>query len=146
CKNVFGAHPGINILSDDQNGQSSRDGGMEVMQSQLTRFPAIDAVFAVADPQAIGSNLAMNQLGRTGIILASVDGSADLEAEMKNPASPAIQASAAEDPYLVAGTGVELGFKALNGAELPEPVVLLDATLVTRDNVEGFLGWEAERD
>jgi ABC-type sugar transport system, periplasmic component len=146
CKNVFGAHPGITVLSDDQNGQSSRDGGMEVMQSQLTRFPKIDAVFAVADPQAIGSNLAMNQLGRTGIILTSVDGAPDLEAELKNPASPSIQATAAQDPYLMAATAVELGFKALNGEELPEPVVLLDAQLVTRDNVADFQGWEAERD
>ncbi|WP_414523464.1 hypothetical protein [Pseudochelatococcus sp. G4_1912] len=35
-----------------------------MMQNQLTRFPKIDAVFAVADPQPIGGILAMKQLGR----------------------------------------------------------------------------------
>ncbi|WP_354066482.1 ABC transporter substrate-binding protein [Devosia sp. 2618] len=145
CEAVFAANPGINVLSNDQNGKSSRDGGMEVMQTQLTRFQEIDAVFAVADPQAIGSNLAMNQLGRTGIILTSVDGAPDLEAELANPASPAIQATAAQDPYLMAATAVELGYKVLSGEQLPESVVLLDATLVTRDNVADFKGWEAAR-
>ncbi len=146
CKSVLAANPGIKVLSDDQNGKSSRDGGMEVMQAQLTRFPQIDAVFAVADPQSIGSNLAMKQLGREGIILTSVDGAPDLEAELKNPESLSIKATAAQDPYLMAATAVQLGNKALNGETLPEPVVLLDATLVTRDNVADFKGWEAKRD
>lgn len=112
----------------------------------MTRFTDIDAVFAVADPHAIGSKLAMNQLGRTGIILTSVDGAPDLEAELKNPNSPAIQATAAQDLYLMAATAVNLGFKVLSGEQLPEPVVLLDASLVTRDNVVEFQGWEAKRD
>lgn len=146
CKSVFEANPGINVLSDDQNGKSSRDGGLEVMQSQLTRFPKIDAVFAVADPQAIGSNLAMKQLNREGIIITSVDGAPDIEAELKNPGSTAIQASASQDPYMMARTAVELGYKALNGEKPENSVVLLDSKLITRDNVEEYQGWEAQRD
>lgn len=119
CKQVFSANPDIKILSHDQDGKSSRDGGLQVMQAQLTRFPKIDAVFAVADPQSIGSSLAMKQLGREGIIIASVDGAPDLEVELKNPASISIQATASQDPYMMARTAVELGFKALNG-EKPE--------------------------
>ncbi|MBV2144897.1 ABC transporter substrate-binding protein [Falsochrobactrum sp. TDYN1] len=146
CKSVFEANPGIKILSDDQNGKSSRDGGLEIMQSQLTRFPKIDAVFAVADPQAIGSSLAMKQLNREGIVIASVDGAPDIESELKNPKSPSIQATASQDPYMMARTAVELGYKALNGEKPENPVVLLDSKLVTRDNVEEYQGWEAQRD
>lgn len=146
CKKVFEANPDIKILSDDQNGKSSRDGGLEVMQSQLTRFPKIDAVFAVADPQAIGSNLAMKQLKRSDIIITSVDGAPDLEAELKNEASLAIQATSAQDPYKMAATAVELGNKVLNGETPENPVVLLDAALVTRDNVTEHKGWEAARE
>ncbi len=146
CKKVFAANPDIKILSDDQNGKSSRDGGLEVMQSQLTRFPKIDAVFAVADPQAIGSNLAMKQLNRSGIIITSVDGAPDLEAELKNDASQGIQATSAQDPYKMAATAVELGNKVLNGETPENAVALLNAELVTRDNVAEHKGWEAVRD
>jgi ribose transport system substrate-binding protein len=146
CKTVFGANPGIKVLSDDQDGKSSRDGGLQVMQSQLTRFPKIDAVFAVADPQSIGSSLAMKQLNREGIIITSVDGAPDLEAELKNPNSKSIQATASQDPYMMARTAVELGYKVLNGEKPEKPVILLDSKLVTRDTVGEYKGWEAKRD
>lgn len=146
CKSVFEANPGIKVLSDDQNGKSSRDGGLEIMQAQLTRFPKIDAVFAVADPQAIGSSLAMKQLNREGIVVTSVDGAPDLESELKNPNNPSIQATGSQDPYMMARTAVELGFKALNGEKPEAPIILLDSHLVTRDNVGEYKGWEAQRD
>ncbi|MCK4207252.1 ABC transporter substrate-binding protein [Brucella pituitosa] len=146
CKQIFSANPGIKVLSDDQDGKSSRDGGLQVMQAQLTRFPKIDAVFAVADPQSIGSSLAMKQLGREGIIITSVDGAPDLEVELKNPSSPSIQATASQDPYMMARTAVELGFKALNGEKPEQPIILLDSKLVTRDNIGEYQGWEAKRD
>ena len=38
CKAVFANYPGIEILSDDQDGKGSREGGMNVMQGHLTRF------------------------------------------------------------------------------------------------------------
>ncbi|MEP7457497.1 ABC transporter substrate-binding protein [Phyllobacterium sp. SB3] len=146
CKTVFGAAPGIKVLSDDQDGKSSRDGGMAVMQSHLTRFPKIDAVFAVADPQAIGSNLAMKQLGRKDIIITSVDGAPDLEAELKDAKSPSIAATASQDPYMMAREAVRLGVEVLNGKNPEKSVVLLDSRLVTRDNVGDYKGWEAARD
>jgi len=146
CKSVFAANPGIKVLSDDQDGKSAREAGMAVMQTHLTRFPKIDAVFAVADPQSIGSNLAIKQLGRTGIILASVDGAPDLEAELKNPDSPSVQATAAQDPYLMAHDAVMLGNEVLQGKKPEKSVILLDPKLVTRDNVADYKGWEANRD
>src|SRR5690606_30674279 len=69
CKAVFEKAPGINILSSDQDGKGSREGGLNVMQGHLTRFPKIDAVFAINDPQAIGTDLAAKQLNRKGIII-----------------------------------------------------------------------------
>ncbi|TJW41195.1 MAG: ABC transporter, partial [Mesorhizobium sp.] len=38
CKNVLAQHPDIKILSDDQNAEGSRDGGLKIFQSLLTRF------------------------------------------------------------------------------------------------------------
>ena len=65
CKEVLAKNPKIEILSDDQDGKGSREGGLNVMQGHLTRFAEIDAVFTINDPQAIGSDLAAKQLGRS---------------------------------------------------------------------------------
>ena len=74
CKAVFAKYPGIKILSDNQNGKGSREGGLEVMMGLLTAYDQIDAVFTINDPQAIGANLAAKQLNRTDLFITSVDG------------------------------------------------------------------------
>ena len=87
CKNVFGKNPGIKVLSSDQDAKGSRKGGLTVAQGNLTRFPKIDAIFAINGPQAIGTDLAACQQSRTGIVITAVDGAPDIEAALKDPAS-----------------------------------------------------------
>ncbi|MHB2170196.1 ABC transporter substrate-binding protein [Alsobacter sp. R-9] len=145
CKSVFAKAPGIKVLSSDQDGKGSRDGGLAVMQGHLTRFPKIDAVFAINDPQAIGTDLAAKQLNRSGIIITAVDGAPDIEASLKDPNSPQIQASASQDPYAMAQLAVRLGVEALNGKKPAQTVTLMESKLVTRDNVKDYKGWSAPR-
>jgi ribose transport system substrate-binding protein len=140
CKEVFAKNPDIKLLSDDQNGQGSRDGGMNVMQGYLTRFEKIDAVFAINDPQAIGSDLAARQQGRE-ILITSVDGAPDIEVALKDANSPMIQASASQNPYLMARRAVELGVQILKGEKPANPVELMDSKLITRENVGEYVGW-----
>ena len=83
CKAALAAAPQIKVLSDDQDGKGSREGGLNVMQGYLTRFAKIDGLFAINDPQAIGSDLAAKQLKRGGIIITSVDGAPDIEHALK---------------------------------------------------------------
>ncbi|WEX11980.1 ABC transporter substrate-binding protein [Chelativorans sp. AA-79] len=144
CKSVFEQNPGINILSDDQNGQGSREGGLDVMQGLLTRFDDIDAVFAINDPTGIGAELAARQLNRTDFIITAVDGAPDIEQALKTGNSM-IKASASQDPYVMAGQALEMGYKALQG-ETPDPdTVLLDPKLITAENVDEYQGWTAVR-
>ncbi|MDJ1159161.1 ABC transporter substrate-binding protein [Chelatococcus sp. SYSU_G07232] len=145
CKSVFAKNPGIKVLSSDQDGKGSRDGGLNVMQGHLTRYPKIDAVFAINDPQAIGTDLAAKQLNRNGIVITAVDGAPDIEAALKDPASPAIQASASQDPYAMAQLAVKLGVEAMNGKKPAETVTLMPSKLVTRDNVNEYKGWSSPR-
>ncbi len=145
CKSVFAKAPGIKVLSADQDGKGSRDGGLNVMQGHLIRFPKIDAVFTINDPQAIGTDLAAKQLNRTGIVISSVDGAPDIEAALADPKSPAIQASASQDPYAMAQLAVKLGADVMNGTKLEQNVVLLPSTLITRDNVASHKGWTSPR-
>ncbi len=144
CQQVFAEHEGINVLSDDQNGQASRDGGLDVMQSLLTRFDDIDAVFAINDPTGIGASLAAKQLGRTDFIITAVDGAPDIEQALKSGNSM-IKASASQDPYVMAGKALQMGYDVLQGNKPAEDTVLLEPELITADNVADYKGWTAAR-
>ncbi|MDP9901397.1 ABC transporter substrate-binding protein [Variovorax ginsengisoli] len=143
CKSVFKKNPDIKVLSDDQDAKGSREGGLNVMQNHLTRFPKIDAVFTINDPQAIGTDLAARQLNRKNIVIASVDGAPDIEGALK--ADTQVQASASQDPFMIAQKAVEIGQGLLNGQKPAQPMVLLPSTLVTRANVKDYKGWSAPR-
>ena len=145
CKNVFGKYPGIKVLSSDQDGKGSREGGLTVAQGYLTRFPKIDAIFAINDPQAIGTDLAARQQQRSGIIITAVDGAPDIEVALKDPATPQIQASSSQDPFFMARHAVQVGVGILNGQNPASTVELLPSKLVTRDNIAEYKGWTSDR-
>ena len=144
CKNVLSQHPDIKILSDDQNAEGSRDGGLKVFQSLLTRFDKIDAVFAINDPTAIGAQLAAKQLNRSEFIFTAVDGAPDIEKELSSGTSM-IKASASQDPYVMAGQSLTMAAELLAGKKLAEATVLLDPKLITAENLKDYKGWTAAR-
>ena len=141
CKAVLAKNPGIKLLSSDQDGKGSREGGMSAMQGYLTRFPKLDGVFTINDPQAIGSDLAAKQLNRGNIVITSVDGAPDIETALQS--NTLVQASASQDPWAMAQKAVDIGYGAMNGKKPADPMVLLDPQLVTRDNVKSYKGWSA---
>ena len=143
CKSVLKKSPDIKILSDDQDAKGSREGGLNVMQNHLTRFPKVDAVFAINDPQAIGTDLAARQLNRKNIVITSVDGAPDIETALKGDTQ--VQASASQDPYMIAQKAVEIGQDIMNGKKPAETMTLLPSTLITRANVKDYKGWQAPR-
>ncbi|NWA67893.1 ABC transporter substrate-binding protein [Pseudomonas reactans] len=142
CKAALAAAPDIKVLSDDQDGKGSREGGLNVMQGYLTRFPKIDGLFAINDPQAIGSDLAAKQLKRSGIIITSVDGAPDIENALKTDSQ--IQASSSQAPWAMAQTAVNVGNDILNDKAPAEAVTLLTPKLITRDNVATYSGWSSK--
>jgi ribose transport system substrate-binding protein len=143
CKTVLKKSPDIKVLSDDQDAKGSREGGLNVMQNHLTRFPKVDAVFAINDPQAIGTDLAARQLNRKNIVITSVDGAPDIETALKSDTQ--VQASASQDPYMIAQKAVEIGYDIMNGKKPAEPMTLLPSTLITRANVKDYKGWQSPR-
>ncbi len=144
CKEAIGKSE-MKILSSDQDGKGQRDAGLTVMKSLLTRFPDVQAVFTINDPQALGSDLAAKQLNRTNLIITSVDGAPDIEAALKDAKDPMIQASASQDPYGLAKKGVDIGVDLLNGKEPSQKITLVPSALVTRENVKDYKGWQADR-
>ncbi|WP_321795516.1 ABC transporter substrate-binding protein [Caballeronia sp. J97] len=143
CKSVLAKNPGIKILSDDQDAKGSREGGMNAMQGYLTRFPKLDGVFAINDPQAIGTDLAAKQLHRNNIVITSVDGAPDIETALKSDTM--VQASASQDPWAMAQQAVSVGYDLMNGKKPSSSTILLPSTLVTRENVGSYKGWSSPR-
>jgi ribose transport system substrate-binding protein len=143
-KQVLAKYPGIKILSDDQDGKGSREGGLAVAQGYLTRFPHIDAVFTINDPQAIGTSLAAQQAGRTEFFVSSVDGSPDIEVALKDPKFKQIETSSSQDFHLLPKLAVKLGVDLVNGKKPDKVLTLVPSSLVTRDNVAQYKGWNAQ--
>jgi ribose transport system substrate-binding protein len=141
CKQVLGGFPDIKLLSSDQDAKGSRDGALNVMQGYLTRFPSIQGVFTINDPQAIGSDLAARQLNRTGIVITSVDGAPDIVSALKGQTQ--VQASASQDPYTMGKLAVQTGVDIMNGKKPENPMILMPSQLVTRENVGSYKGWTA---
>ncbi len=139
CKSVLAKYPDIKILSSDQDGKGSRDGGMNVMQGYLTRYPDIAGVFTINDPQAMGSNLAAKQLNRTSIVITSVDGAPDVASAMKGQTQ--IKATASQDPYTMGEDAVQTGYHIMNGKKPANPMILMPSKLVTPANVDKYPGW-----
>ncbi|HRE81455.1 MAG TPA: ABC transporter substrate-binding protein [Opitutaceae bacterium] len=140
---VFARHPGIKVLSKDQNAGGSRMGGMNVTSDLLTAHPKVDAIFAINDPSALGAALAVQQARRSGIIIASVDGAPDAGKALKDPKSP-FAATAAQDPFTMATKAVEIGYGLLQGKKPEQDLTLIPVTLVTRDNLATYQGWTTQ--
>ena len=144
CRKSLASNPKIKVLSDNQDGKCRRDDGMNIMQGQLIRFPKIDAVFTICDPEASGSDLAAKQSGRNEFFIASVDASPEVERALKS-GNTLIQASATQDPYGMGYQAVQIGYDIMNGKKPDDPKILMPSTLVTKDNVENYKGWSAPR-
>ena len=137
---VFKANPGIRVLSRDQNAGGNRQGGMNVMTDLLTAHPKVGAVFAINDPSGLGAALALGQARRDDVVVAAVDGAPDAEKALQDARS-AFAATAAQDPFTMAGKAVEVGFSILQGRPAPSERVLVPVSLVTRENISGYRGW-----
>lgn len=139
CKTALAKSPDIKILSFDQDAKGSRDGGLQVMQGYLIRYPDINGVFAINDPQAIGSELAAKQQHRNGIVITSVDGAPDIVSSLK--ANGLIEASASQDPYTMGRLAVKAGREILDGHPPAQPITLMAPKLITKANVDSYVGW-----
>ncbi len=145
CKEVIAKNPGVKLLSFDQDAKGSRDGGLAVTQSLLTRFTKVDGLFAINDPTAIGGELAAKQMQRTGFPITAVDGAPDAETALKDPNSTQFVATASQDPFMMARLAVQEGVDLMNGKKPEKDPLLMDSKLITRENVGEYKGWTSAR-
>ena len=141
CKKTLAAFKDIKILSDNQNANGSRDGGLTVMSNLLTAHPKIDAVFAINDPTGIGAELAIKQAKRSDVkLITAVDGAPDGQNALKNKAG-LFAATSSQNPYRMAADAVQVGYDIMNGRAPKQTTVLLPTPIVNKENVAAYAGW-----
>ncbi|MBR9885696.1 MAG: ABC transporter substrate-binding protein [Oceanospirillales bacterium] len=140
CRDRFAQSPGIELLSMDQNGGGSFEGGFEKMTHLLTAYPRIDAVFTINDPSALGAERAANEAQRSEFVIASVDGAPQALERLPQP-DTLLGATAAQFPSRIARKAIELGLRLIRGETLERDIWLIPPELITADNVGDFKQW-----
>jgi len=80
------------------------------------------------------------QAQRQDCFIVGVDGSPGVVPSLKDKDS-LIAASAAQDPYRMAGKAVEIGYDIINGKKPAQELTLIPVDLITKDNVNQYKGW-----
>jgi ribose transport system substrate-binding protein len=125
-------YPDIKIVAK-QTADFDRAEAMKVMENILQANPEIDGVYAANDEMALGATEAITAANRMSkITLVGNDAIDDALASIKAGKQ---KATIAEPPFYLGKTGVENAIKLINGGTL-EKKIILDSTLVTKDNVD----------
>jgi ribose transport system substrate-binding protein len=139
CEEVLAANPGVQVVAR-QAGKNDRDSGLQLATDMLTANQDVKGIFAINDPEALGADLAVQQAGRTGVVITGVDGSPEAVKALQDPNSN-FYATPAQDPGGMVLEALEVGRGLVAGNPPAERITLLAPELVTRDTVGSYEGW-----
>jgi PAS domain S-box-containing protein len=110
----------------------TRESGTAAMRELLAVHPAIDAVFATNDAQALGAVDALTEAGHDdGVVIVGFDGMPEALIAI---ADGTMTATVQQMPQVMGQLAVDLALRVHAGEHVP-PVVETDVTLVTSENV-----------
>ena len=139
CEEVLATNPGVQVVGR-QAGKNDRDSGLQLATDMLTANQDVRGIFAINDPEALGADLAVQQAGRTGVVITGVDGSPEAVKALQDPNSNFF-ATPAQDPGGMVLEALEVGRGLVAGNPPAERITLLAPELVTRDTVGSYEGW-----
>ncbi len=87
-----------------QSSQASVEGGVTAMENLLAIEPDINVVYTINEPAAEGAYQALQNAGKTGVLIVSVDGGCPGIANVK---SGVIGATSQQYPLKMAGLGID---------------------------------------
>ncbi|HEU0042272.1 MAG TPA: substrate-binding domain-containing protein, partial [Jiangellaceae bacterium] len=102
------------VCNEPSNG--AEDGGRTAMENCLSKNPAINVVYTINEPAAVGASTALKAAGVTDALIVSVDGGCAGVASVKNGT---IGATAQQYPLKMATLGMEAIAKIARGGEKP---------------------------
>lgn len=128
-------HPEMKIL-DVQEAQGTTEGARPVMRDLIGRYPDLDAVFAINDPNALGVISALDSANKLDqVTIVTVDGS---QAGIKAIQAGKLHSTSAQFPREIGKIAADKMLAHLKG----EPVdkdVKVRVELITTENAEQYL-------
>jgi inositol transport system substrate-binding protein len=137
AREVLARYPDLHLLAV-QTAEWDRAKAMTLMENWIQSYGnKIQAVFAQNDEMAMGALIALEQARmKDRVVVAGVDAIADALQAVK---SGRLDATVFQDARGQGGTAVATALKLARG-EPCDPVVFIPFQIVTRDNVDQFLG------
>lgn len=119
------------VCNEPTNG--AEDGGRTAMERCLAKNPAINVVYTINEPAALGAQKALKAAGTQDVLVVSIDGGCDGVRQVKDGL---INATSQQYPVKMAELGVQAIKKIATGGERPQVTNGLDfydtgVTLVT---------------
>jgi ribose transport system substrate-binding protein len=128
---IVKATPGFEVVAQ-QAANFDRGEAMKVMEDILQANPEIDGVYAANDEMALGALAAIEAAGRLDEI--TLIGCDAIDPSIEAIKGGKLEATIAEPPFFLGKEAVITALKISKG-ESVEKEVILDSTLVTKDNV-----------
>lgn len=136
CGEVIAANPGVKVVAEQYSQIWSQDEGFQIMQNMLQANPDVTIVFAEADALALGAAQAIKVANPSQkIALGGFDGDTAALKALKNGV---FDVTATQQTQKMGRDAVANAVKIVAGEKVP-PIQLMDATLTTKDNVDGFI-------
>jgi ribose transport system substrate-binding protein len=123
-------------LASSQTANFNREEGYTVAQNLLQATPDLDGIFAQNDEMALGAVEAAEEAGMTDLAIVGFDATDDALAAI---ADGRMAGTIAQQPALMGQLGVNLAVDFLSVGEELTPVVPVEVTVVTQDNVADYL-------
>jgi fructose transport system substrate-binding protein len=100
---VMGSETDTRVIGHETS-QASVEGGVTAMENLLARDPDINVVYTINEPAAEGAYQALQNAGKEGVLVVSVDGGCPGIASVK---AGVIGATSQQYPLLMASKGIE---------------------------------------
>ncbi len=125
------------VCNEPTNG--AEDGGRTAMERCLAKNPAVNVVYTINEPAAVGAQKALKAAGNQNVLVVSVDGGCNGVQQVKNGL---INATSQQYPVKMAELGVKAIKQIATGGEKPKVTSGLDffdtgVALVTDKAVNG---------
>jgi fructose transport system substrate-binding protein len=101
--NVLGSETDSRVIGHEPS-QASVEGGVTAMENLLAKEPDINVVYTINEPAAEGAYQALQNAGKSDVLIVSVDGGCP---GIANVASGVIGATSQQYPLLMAAKGIE---------------------------------------
>ena len=128
-------YPNIKVV-EEQNGKWSRESGSQITQTWLQKYKNLDVVFGCSDAMVQGASEAATKAGHP-LFTIGIDGNKSSLEDIKSGGK--LTATLAVQPRAIGAKIIDTMKDAFDG-KTPPQIVKTDMVIVTRDNVDQYLG------